>query len=40
VLFTSAYVAEIVRGGLQGIPRGQREAAQALGLSPWKQTRL
>jgi general L-amino acid transport system permease protein len=40
VLFTSAYVAEIVRGGLQGLPRGQREAAQALGLSPWKQTRL
>jgi general L-amino acid transport system permease protein len=40
VLFTSAYVAEIVRGGLQSIPRGQIEAAQALGLSPWKQTRL
>jgi general L-amino acid transport system permease protein len=39
-LFTSAYVAEIVRGGLQAVPRGQREAAQALGLSPWKQTRL
>jgi general L-amino acid transport system permease protein len=40
VLFTSAYVAEIVRGGLQSVPRGQREAAQALGLSPWRQTRL
>jgi general L-amino acid transport system permease protein len=40
VLFTSAYVAEIVRGGLQSVGRGQREAAQALGLSPWKQTRL
>jgi general L-amino acid transport system permease protein len=40
ILFTSAYVAEIVRGGLQGIPRGQWEAAQALGLSPWKQVRL
>lgn len=39
-LFTSAYVAEIVRGGLQSVPRGQWEAAQALGLSPWKQTRL
>jgi len=40
ILFTSAYVAEIVRGGLQSVGRGQREAAQALGLSPWKQTRL
>lgn len=40
VLFTSAYVAEIVRGGLQSLPRGQVEAAQALGLSPWRQTRL
>jgi general L-amino acid transport system permease protein len=40
VIFTAAYVAEIIRGGLQGIPRGQWEAAQALGLSPWKQTRL
>ncbi|HVM12999.1 MAG TPA: amino acid ABC transporter permease, partial [Egibacteraceae bacterium] len=40
VLFTAAYVAEIVRGGLQSIPRGQYEAAMALGLSPWKQTRL
>ena len=40
VLFTSAYVAEIVRGGLQAVGRGQWEAAQALGLSPWKQTRL
>lgn len=32
-LFTAAYVAEIVRGGLQSIPRGQSEAAQALGLN-------
>jgi general L-amino acid transport system permease protein len=40
ILFTSAYVAEIVRGGLQAVGRGQWEAAQALGLSPWKQTRL
>jgi general L-amino acid transport system permease protein len=40
VLFTAAYVAEIVRGGLQGVPRGQLEAAQALGLSPIKTTRL
>jgi general L-amino acid transport system permease protein len=35
-LFTAAYVAEIVRGGLQSLPRGQTEAAQALGLSPVK----
>jgi general L-amino acid transport system permease protein len=40
VLFTAAYVAEIVRGGLQGVPRGQVEAAQALGLSPLWTTRL
>ncbi|MEM6282234.1 MAG: amino acid ABC transporter permease [Chloroflexota bacterium] len=31
-LFTAAYVAEIIRGGLQIIPKGQTEAAQALGL--------
>lgn len=36
-LFTAAYLAEIVRGGLQSIPRGQEEAAKALGLSPFKQ---
>lgn len=40
ILFTSAYVAEIVRGGLQAVGRGQVEAAQAIGLSPWKQMRL
>ncbi|HUG65288.1 MAG TPA: amino acid ABC transporter permease [Gaiellaceae bacterium] len=40
VLFTAAYVAEIVRGGLQAVPRDQTEAAQALGLSPLKTTRL
>jgi general L-amino acid transport system permease protein len=33
VIFSSAYVAEIVRGGLQGIPEGQYEAGRALGLS-------
>jgi general L-amino acid transport system permease protein len=32
-LFSAAYVAEIVRGGLQGVPSGQYEAARALGLS-------
>lgn len=35
-LFQSAYMAEVVRGGLQAIPRGQYEAAHALGLSYWK----
>lgn len=40
VLFTSAYVAEIVRGGLQSVPRGQIEAAQAIGLSPPRVTAL
>jgi len=39
-LFTAAYVAEIVRGGLQSLPTGQNEAAQALGLSPGKAMRL
>jgi general L-amino acid transport system permease protein len=39
-LFESAYIAETVRGGLQAIPRGQHEAAQAIGLAPWKVTRL
>jgi general L-amino acid transport system permease protein len=39
ILFTAAYVAEIVRGGLQSVPEGQREAAVALGLSPWTVTR-
>ncbi len=32
-LFSSAYMAEVVRAGLQAIPRGQYEGAQALGLS-------
>lgn len=39
-LFTAAYVAEIVRGGLQSLPRGQTEAGQALGLSPVRVTAL
>jgi general L-amino acid transport system permease protein len=38
VLFTAAYVAEVVRGGLQSVPRGQIEAAQAVGLSPLHTT--
>lgn len=36
VLFAAAYLAEVLRGGLQSIPRGQIEAAQALGLSYWQ----
>jgi general L-amino acid transport system permease protein len=35
-LFSSAYMAEVVRGGLQAIPKGQYEAAQAMGLSYWQ----
>ena len=35
-LFYSAYMAEVVRGGLQALPRGQYEAASALGLNYWK----
>jgi len=35
-LFASAYMAEVVRGGLQAIPKGQYEAADALGLTYWK----
>ena len=38
--FSAAYIAEIVRGGLQAVPRGQVEAAQASGLSPGKVQRL
>jgi general L-amino acid transport system permease protein len=39
-LFAGAYNAEVIRGGLQAIPRGQAEAANALGLSAWKTTAL
>ena len=39
-LFQSAYMAEVIRGGLQAIPKGQYEAAQALGLSYWKSMGL
>ena len=39
-LFTAAYIAENVRGGLQAIPKGQVEAARALGLSPVLTTLL
>src|SRR5437762_13288571 len=40
VLFSAAYLAEVVRGGLQAIPKGQIEAAEALGLGYWQRTRL
>ena len=39
-IFAAAYIAEAVRGGLQAIPKGQYEAADALGLSYWKTTWL
>jgi general L-amino acid transport system permease protein len=39
-LFAAAYLAEVVRGGLQAIPNGQFEAAQALGLPYWRMTLL
>jgi general L-amino acid transport system permease protein len=38
ILFAAAYLAEVVRGGLQALPRGQYEAADALGLSYWQKT--
>ncbi len=37
ILFTAAYIAEVVRGGLQAMPKGQYEAADSLGLN-YKQT--
>ena len=40
ILFAGAYLAEVVRGGLQALPKGQAEAADALGLSYWKKTGL
>jgi general L-amino acid transport system permease protein len=38
--FSSAYMAEVIRGGLQAIPKGQYEAAAAMGLGYWKMMRL
>ena len=40
VLFAAAYLAEVIRGGLQALPKGQYEAADALGLSYWRKTGL
>ncbi len=39
-LFASAYLAEVIRGGLQAVPRGQYEGAKALGLGYWRMQRL
>jgi general L-amino acid transport system permease protein len=39
-LFASAYMAEVIRGGLQAMPKGQYEAARALGLRFWQMQRL
>ncbi|SAI47815.1 amino acid ABC transporter permease [Bordetella ansorpii] len=39
VLYESAFLAEIVRAGLQGLPRGQTEAARSVGLSYWRSMR-
>jgi general L-amino acid transport system permease protein len=39
-LFAAAYMAEVIRGGLQAIPKGQYEGAQALGLGYWQMMRL
>lgn len=39
-LFASAYMAEVIRGGLAALPRGQYEGADALGLDYWKAMRL
>jgi len=39
-LFSAAYMAEVVRAGLQAIPKGQFEAAMAVGLSYWQSMRL
>ncbi len=40
ILFSAAYLAEVVRAGLQALPKGQYEAADAMGLSFWQKTGL
>ena len=40
ILFTAAYLAEVFRGGLQAVPRGQFEAGESLALSYWQSMRL
>ncbi|CAN6438631.1 unnamed protein product [Victoria cruziana] len=39
-IFAAAYMAEVIRGGLQAIPKGQYEGADSLGLSYWQKMRL
>jgi len=39
-IYTGAFIAEIIRGSIQAVSKGQKEAAQALGLSPGQQLRL
>jgi general L-amino acid transport system permease protein len=40
VIYTGAFIAEIVRAGIQGVPKGQKEAANAIGLSAGQTLRL
>jgi general L-amino acid transport system permease protein len=40
ILFAAAYLAEVIRGGLQAVPKGQYEAADALGLTYWRKMGL
>ena len=40
ILYNSAVIAEIMRAGIQSLARGQREAAEALGMTYWQQMRL
>lgn len=40
IMFAAAYLAEVIRGGLQALPKGQYEAADALGLGYWQTQRL
>jgi general L-amino acid transport system permease protein len=40
VVYTGAFIAEIVRAGIQGVPKGQKEAALAIGLTPGQTLRL
>jgi general L-amino acid transport system permease protein len=40
VVYTGAFIAEIVRAGIQGVPKGQKEAAAAIGLTPTQTLRI